>query len=153
MTETKICKIYFILSFHKNKWKWRWICQWHLLEDKSSWQEPHFVALISVHKWLLCSTQLYKSKYIGAIGHVNLVAITGPIILVPYLEVKLLQLIWRSGTTQENELQKFDFMIGYQDSSPSNVCQGDMVCWIEMRMVWNFYTWKKKYWITVKPLV
>ena len=34
----------------------------------------------------------------GPIGHVTLVVITSTTILVPYLKVKPLQLIWRSGT-------------------------------------------------------
>ena len=63
-------------------------------------------------------------------------AITGTTILVPYLEVKSLQLIWRSGTRRWNlrvpDLQmncRLDYMIGYQDSNPSNGYQADIPYW------------------------
>ena len=67
-------------------------------------------------------------------GHITLVATAGTIILVPYHEVKSLQLIWRSGTRRihlrgarsSNELQWFDLMTGHQDSSSSNGHQVDM---------------------------
>ena len=144
MTKAKISKNHFILSFHKNKWKWRWIRQWHLLEDKGSWQELHFVALISVHKWLLCSTQLYRSKYIGGTGHVNLVAITGTIILVPYLEAKSLQLIWRLGTTLYDLQMSCRNLTSWESTmivAPAMVAR--VTCSIELKWGWcETYTWK-----------
>ena len=64
-------------------------------------------------------------------------AITGTIFLVPYLWVKSLQIIWRfwhpqissTGVRSSNELQRFDYMIGYQDSRPSNGFLCDIPYW------------------------
>ena len=65
------------------------------------------------------------------IGHVTLAAITGTILLVPYLLDKSLQLIWRSVTCRLHQylpdcqiIFRPDYMTGHQDSSPSNGHQG-----------------------------
>ena len=62
---------------------------WHL---GALWSQVDCVPLVG----LCLSTQYRKGKF--TMGHVTLVAITGITILVPYLKVKSLQLIWRSGT-------------------------------------------------------
>ena len=59
-------------------------------------------------------------------GHIALVAISGISSLASYLKVKSLWPIMRSGTRRVNEemayleLQKLDYTVGYQDSSPRN---------------------------------
>ena len=45
-----------------------------------------------------------------------------------YCLVKLMQVIWSSGTRSSNALQWPDLQIGHPDISPSNVRQGDIVC-------------------------
>ena len=67
--------------------------------------------------------------------NVTLVAITDTTILVPYFEVKSLQLIWRWGTRRFHprvlHLQwscRLANMAGYQDSIPRIGHQGDVAC-------------------------
>ena len=60
---------------------------------------------------------------------VALVAIFGTTILVPYLHVKWLQITWRSVTRSSNELQRLDYMTGYQDISHNSGHQGDLPHW------------------------
>ena len=75
------------------------------------------------------------------IGHVKLVAITGTIILVPYLYIKSLQLICRSGSHRFHlwgpDLQWLDYMIGYQENSTSNGHQVDMPHCFRCRHTWQ----------------
>ena len=61
-------------------------------------------------------------------------AIIGTNILLPYLQVKTLQLIWilaALNLRSSYELQRLDYMTGYQDSSPS-ICYQE-TCPIEWR--------------------
>ena len=75
---------------------------------------------------------MFTLSHDAIIGHAALVTITLTAILLPYLSVKSLQLIWRSGTRRWNlrvpdsQVSCRDltiWLIGYQDSSPSNGCQ------------------------------
>ena len=55
-------------------------------------------------------------------------------------QVKLPQLIWRSGNRSQNELQRLDYTTGSKDSSPSNGFQGtyaplDMLVYIALLYV------------------
>ena len=55
-------------------------------------------------------------------GHATLMVINGTTSIMPYLDIKSLQLIWNRAPTGArflNELQRLDYMEGYPDSSSS----------------------------------
>ena len=67
--------------------------------------QVHLLAVIKLHEkrpnWNASATKTH------IIGHITLVAIAGTTILIPYLKVKSLQLIWRSGTNLQISCSDF----------------------------------------------
>ena len=97
--------------------------------DMSNWHKRFTIHQAMPDGW-------HWEKLIRLIRFVTLANITGIIILVPYLKVKSLQIIWRSdtrsstGARSSNELQRFDYMVGNQDSGrhgPFNFTFGQRV--------------------------
>ena len=73
------------------------LTHWFLGEIDTTLQYIFKMMLSTENVSTLCLVTLRFLRK-GPIGHVTLVVITSTTILVPYLKVKPLQLIWRSGT-------------------------------------------------------
>ena len=123
-------------------WKYRWRdwprgVKWYYVHGTdyiTLWLEQngwHFTDRIS--KWILLNENFCVKIHIllqfvheSSIKHVTLVASTRTIVLVPYHQVKLLQItcskfgflyIWPMDASSSNELRRPDFMTEHQDSS------------------------------------